>query len=158
MNISVPDVASIKRRRWLNGLYEFASPGLQNLWVTGHEEVLVDFTELREVYFGPRSGYLNGCELAISEGWMSEKEAEIVEDFHKLARNYVPPNERVGPIRRLFMQDIDREVLADPQWQEVVRAAQRAWLRLKVVITDPVGVSQMEEQDRRWGKIRDGKG
>jgi hypothetical protein len=157
MNISVPDdVGSVNRHQWLEGLYQFASPGLQNLWVTGHDEVMVTFVECMEVYFGSRLGLSNGCEHAISEGWMSEIEAEIAEDFHKVARDYISPFDRAGLFRRTFTQHRDSDVLADPQWEEVVRAAQQAWLRLKMVISDPVDVKQMAEDERRWGKITEG--
>ena len=140
------------RSRWLEGLYHFASPSLQSLWVTGHDEVLVTFTECMEVYLTDFR-LINGCELAISEGWMSEAEAAIAQNFHHLVRNYKSPYERAGPIRRIFMQDRDSDVLADPHWAEVVRAAQQVWLRLKVDITDSADRKQMEDNERCWGKI-----
>jgi hypothetical protein len=79
---------------------------------------MVTFVECMEVYFGSRLGLSNGCEHAIREGWMSKTEAEIVEEFHKVARDYKSPFERAGPFRRIFIQNCDSEVLADPRWAE----------------------------------------
>ena len=131
------------RRHWIECLHEFASPEIQRFWVTGHAQIVVSFIECMCGYFDD----LNlgaGLDAAMQEGWLSSDEVETVAEFHRLADAYEPP------------PGGDADVLRDPRWAEVVRAAQKAWLGLREVISDTAERERMEDLERRWGRVSEG--
>lgn len=129
------------RRLWIGFIYEFSSPEMQRIWVTGHAKIVVSFTECMCGYFDDLN-LGDGLDTAIQKGWLSEDEAETTAEFHHLAEVYEPPP-----------GGGDANVLKDPRWAEVVRAAQKAWLGLRKLITDTAERELMEEQERKWGEI-----
>ena len=131
------------RRNWIENLYEFSSPGLQRVWVTGDAQIVVSFTECMCCWFDDLN-LSAGLDTAMQEGWLSSDEAEIVAKFHRLANAYEPP------------PGGDADVLRDPRWAEVVRAAQEAWLGLWEVVTDTAEREWMEDLERPWGKVAEG--
>jgi hypothetical protein len=77
-------------------------------------------------YFNDR-GISDGYERRIQEGLLTAEEAALLQEFHQKAKQYEPP-----------AGDYDHEaILADPEWDIVVAAAQHAWCSIVATISDP---------------------
>ncbi|WP_027362758.1 hypothetical protein [Desulfospira joergensenii] len=125
------------RRNWIECIHHFASPKLQKLWVSGHPEILVTFTECMCQYFDDLN-LSDGLKSAVYEGWLNQDEVQIVTKFHELADKYNPT----------IMSD--QNVLDDPKWNDIVREAQKAWIALKKHLTDRAELDFMKELEQQF--------
>lgn len=136
-----PELRTNLRRNVIEALFNFASPDVQRLWVTGHPTVVIDFTETICGWFDDIFGVV-GIWDAVESGWLSEEEAEAIEEFNDVAGTYTEPPSR-----------LDADVLRDPRWSEVVRHGQTAWRALQRAITDPTELQLMDELESTWGAL-----
>jgi len=127
------------RRNLIDNLFEFASPAMQGLWVTGHPEIIVTFTETMCGWFDDLFG-VGGLQGAVKAGWLTEQESQALRDFHEIAGAYKSPGN-------------DADVLGDANWDAVVRHAQKAWKALRGIVTDGAELQRMDACETRWGAV-----
>lgn len=112
------------RERWISSLFELANFDYQKrLWNAEIENEVGDFTECVCKYFDDLdldNGYAN----FISEGIISEKDANIVAEMHNAFRNYTERTEK----RNLT----DKNVLKDIEWKNFTQLALLTWNKLKI--------------------------
>ena len=136
-----PETRRNVRANWIDCLYHFASPRLQQLWVTGTDPAtVVSFAECMCCYFDDID-MKQGLEPALKRDLLTAEEVQAVADFHSAAASYEAPS------------DNDSDVLNDPAWDRVVIAAQHAWNRLRAIISDESELARMARSERRWGQI-----
>lgn len=123
---SEQDLRRAWRKSWLISLFEFRTPPLQRQsWITGTGEWVSSYVECMCGYFDDL-GLEEGYERLVAQGLLSQEEASLIEEFHAMAGAYEPPSGR----------DDHDAILADPAWNLVVAAAQRAWAALTPRLSD----------------------
>lgn len=129
------------RLNFIGILYDFASPDRQRLWVTGHPDIIVTFTETMCGWFDDLF-CVGGIDGAVRAGLLSAEEAAAVREFNDVADAYEqPPGTN------------EADVLRDPRWAEVVQQAQRAWQALRQTPPGRAELQQMDELEQGWGAI-----
>jgi hypothetical protein len=120
-----PIVRKNLRKGLIYCLHEFSSKELQSYWVTpANNGLVVSFSECMCTYFDDL-GLEEGLEKAVTEGWLSKKETEILSIFHSSAELYNPKD------------DYDHEnILNDKAWIEVRNKAAKAWYKFKETLSD----------------------
>ena len=117
------------RTNWLSSVREFADDETQRrVWLDPfNANPHNTFVEYMCCYFDDLALSDGGYTRAVEQGLLSEHEAEAVADFHRKAAAYHSPTD-----------DYDNQaILADPNWAEVVTAAQNAQATLLKSIEDP---------------------
>lgn len=111
------------RESWVSSLFELANFEYQKrLWNAEIENEVGDFTECVCKYFDDLD-LDNGYASFVSEGIISEKDANIVTKMHAKFRNYTERTEK----RNLT----DKNVLKDIEWQNFTQLALSTWNTLK---------------------------
>lgn len=111
------------RERWICSLFELANFEYQKrLWNAEIENEVGDFTECVCKYFDDLD-LDNGYASFVSEGIISENDANIVAEMHSQFRNYT---ER--PKKRNLTA---KNVLKDIEWKNFTQLALSTWKRLK---------------------------
>lgn len=129
----------IIRERWLSSLFELANYEYQKrLWNAEIENQVGNYTECVCKYFDDldlNDGYAN----FISEGIISEKDANIVTNMHVEFRKYT---------ERIEKQNLsDKKVLKDIEWKNLTQTAFETWNRLKLETESKELKSLMIEYD-----------
>ena len=106
-------------------LFEFSHIDFQrNLWIERkYENAIGWFAEDMCRYFDDLS-LEDQYNHQLMNGMITNKEFEVIKDFHKALDNYDE------------MGKTDLEILEDSKWQEIVNVARSAWDNLKLVIED----------------------
>jgi len=112
------------RERWVSSLFELANFEYQKrLWNAQIENEVGDFTECVCKYFDDLN-LDNGYANFVSDGIISEKDANIVAELHNEFRNYTERPEKQNLT--------DKNVLNDIEWKNFTQLALSTWHRLKM--------------------------
>jgi hypothetical protein len=112
------------RRIWFLSVYELSNIDLQRRTWLDHTNTNPhwSYVEFIEVY--PDREQLSD---ALQHGWLSQREFEVLSELRKLLEAHTPPS------RDYYDHDA---ILADPAWQAIVDAAERARQHLLTMTTD----------------------
>ena len=121
------DAAEGRRRwrlRWLLSLGEYAdAAGQRRAWLDPNNPYAsFGFTECTGCYMEDLNLKDGGYDWALARGFVTPDETGAVAGFDRLVRAYAGPIDT--PESR--DEDLSRDVLADPAWQDIVEEAQRA--------------------------------
>ncbi len=127
------------RLRWIGMLFEFSHLEYQRgLWIElKYPNEASYFGEDMCQYFDDLS-IDNNYERQLANEYISEEEFEIIKTFH-IALDRYESGERS-----------DFEILNDPNWLSIVEEGNKAWNKLKDVITDEEEVSHMNGLEKNY--------
>lgn len=138
------------RGNWLSCIFEFASLNFQEVvwiggsnpdwpvgevWVSSHVECMCS-------YFNDL-GLVDGFGNALRDGVLSEQETRLHAGFHASADGYAEGGRS------------DREILEDPKWHQVVRAAGILWASIKEQQLDREDLKTIDMLECRFGLVTD---
>jgi hypothetical protein len=143
-----PDVSDVELKQrwriyWLQTVFEFSSRRLQRMsWMEGESADWPDgevwpssFERSQEAYFDDLA-LDDNYEKAIQWGNVTQEEADHAQSFHQLLVFYDEPS------------DDPETIIADPEWLEVVEAAQAFWNYLKTTVTSQREINLMQKLEK----------
>jgi capsule polysaccharide export protein KpsE/RkpR len=115
------------RIKWFESLFELSHYDFQRkVWLeAGIENYVSDYTEAVCKYFDDLD-LGEGLEKFVSEGFISNQEANIFFEFHKQLEEYVDQTEKKGMS--------DTEILEDIEWINLTKTAKKNWGKLKEIL------------------------
>ena len=138
---SSADRRSRWRQHWIESVFEFASSTVQEkAWLRGEGPWVTSYVECMCGYFDDLLGQRDYA-CALEQDLISEREFELIKEFHDLATSYRPPND----------VEAEKVVVADPAWQTVVRSAQVAWHKLKAELSPGEELDFVTSLEQQWG-------
>lgn len=131
------------RLRWLDSLFEFAHYEFQKkAWLeAAFENYVSDYSESICKYFDDLD-LDTGFDRFTKEGFATQEEFDILNEFHNQLRNYTDRPEK----RNLS----DQNVLKDVEWIELTKKAKLNWEKLKNEITDNVEKNYMLNLENKF--------
>ena len=121
------------RLYWLESVFEFSSTSMQKkLWKSNS-----DFKKCISAYFDDLALY-DAYEKALKSQNVSKQEVEASKTFHTLAVFYDESEES------------PETILQDPEWIEVVEAAQEFWNFLKKTVTSQRELDLIENLEKEF--------
>lgn len=133
------DNKGLWRERWLNCINQLTSFDLQKIsWVDKtHKNLHWSFVEFICSYFDDLA-IDDNYKWQLDKGWVTNKEFEIIENWHIALDNYKSPNN----------DDYDNEaILNDPIWKEILQIGIKARNELEKILNDTERQFLTEEID-----------
>ncbi len=143
----ISDVELKQRWRlyWLHSIFEFSSVKLQKMsWLQGSDAPWPNGEVWESSFHQCISAYFDNLALddayenAIKWGNVSQEEAQRAKTFHTLAVFYDEPDEN------------PELILQDPEWLEVVEAAQEFWNYLKGSVTSQREIDVIQKLEKEF--------
>jgi len=135
------------RLTWIESIFEFSNLKYQKiLWVDGSMEQWPDDQERRSDFYDCYADYFDGqwlnkgYSIHVKEGRVSQKEAEVAQEFHLLADAY-----------HQIASDDPEIILKDLEWIRITKSAKKLWDYLKDTTTSPREIELMNSLDRDFG-------
>ena len=134
------------RLRWFESLFELSHYNFQKkVWLeAGVESYLSDYTEAVCKYFDDLD-LGNGLEKFVSEGFISNQEANIFFEFHNQLEEYVDQTKKKGLC--------DTEILEDIEWMNLTIYAKENWIKLKQVLNDKAEIDYVNMLENKFANV-----
>ena len=134
------------RLRWFESLFELSHYNFQKkVWLeAGVESYVSDYTEAVCKYFDDLD-LGNGLEKFVSEGFISNQEANIFFEFHNQLEEYVDQTKKKGLC--------DTEILEDIEWMNLTIYAKENWIKLKQVLNDKAEIDYVNMLENKFANV-----